>query len=231
MIVNIHGLMETPAIQIQWSNMNPTADAQGFIVVYPRGVSQSWNAGSCCGSAATQKINDVGFIKAVVADVKTKLCVSSRRVYCTGMSNGGYMTHRLACEANDIFAAFSPVSGAMGIANCTPGRPVPMLSFHGTSDNLVAYNSGKAALEQWRTNNECPTTPTKTETYNQSYCDYYEGCQNGATAVLCTMIPMGHCWPGGSSSLCTSVPGVGPYNDDINANEYMWNFFKQFTLP
>lgn len=115
------------------------------------------------------------------------------------------------------------------ISDCNPGKPIPLLTFHGQEDSIVTYATGKTAVEQWIENNGCSGTVSKKEEYNQSYCEWYEDCEDGASVVFCTMTPMGHCWPSGSSSLC--LPGVGPFNSDIDANDYMWKFFQQFTLP
>lgn len=227
-IVNMHGYTSNDWQQVLFSNMNPTADAQGFIAVYPNGHDSSWNAGTCCGTAAALDLDDVGFLKAVVEDLSTRLCVDARRVYATGMSNGGYMSHRLGCEAGDVFAAVAPVAGAMGITGCSPSRPMPVIAFHGTEDGLVPYESGSDAVLQWVALNNCTGSPARTF-YGDSYCDVYETCNDGVKVALCTLDPMGHCWPGGSSALCFSI--IGPYNDDVNANERMWEFFQEFTLP
>jgi polyhydroxybutyrate depolymerase len=227
-IVNMHGFMSADWQQVFFSNMNPTAEAMGFIVVYPNGHDSSWNAGVCCGTAASLNLDDVGFLKAVVADLSTRLCVDGRRVYATGMSNGGYMSHRLGCEAGDVFAAVAPVAGAMGITGCSPSRPMPVIAFHGTEDALVSYESGSDAVLQWAAMNNCTGAPSRTF-YGDSYCDVYETCNAGVKVALCTLDPMGHCWPGGSSAVCIGT--LAPYNDDINANERMWEFFLEFTLP
>jgi polyhydroxybutyrate depolymerase len=229
LVLNIHGFMSAAWQQVLFSNMNPTADARGFIVAYPDGYQSSWNAGSCCGTAASMGLDDVGFLKAVVADITSKLCIDAKRVYATGMSNGGYMSHRLGCEASDVFAAVAPVSGAMGIADCTPPRPVPVMAFHGIQDNLVPYDSGHDAVTQWLWIDGCGTTATRTAYGASSYCDLYETCNDGVKVGFCTLDPMGHCWPGGSESLCFFA--IGPYNNDLNASEVMWDFFSQFTLP
>jgi polyhydroxybutyrate depolymerase len=228
LIVNMHGFMSAAWQQVLFSAMNPAADAHGFIVLYPDGYMSSWNAGTCCGTAATMGLDDVGFIKAAVADASTKLCVDPRRVYATGMSNGGYMSHRLGCEASDVFAAVAPVAGAMGIEGCDPPRPVPMIAFHGTEDPLVSYEDGNDAFLQWSTVDHCTGDPVRTYV-GDSWCDVHESCADGVKVALCTLDPMGHCWPGGSEALCLSY--LGAYNDDISANERMWEFFQEFTLP
>jgi polyhydroxybutyrate depolymerase len=228
LVMNIHGYTSADWQQVLFSNMNPTADAHGFIVIYPNGFRNSWNAGSCCGTAADMNLDDVGFLVQVVEDSAGRLCIDRRRVYATGMSNGGYMSHRLACEASDVFAAAAPVAGALGVDDCSPPRPVPVMAFHGTEDPLVSYGDGEAAFLHWVASNGC-SGPSERTVFGGSFCDTYSSCEGGAEAALCTLDPMGHCWPGGSESLCLAL--IGPYNDDINANEHMWEFFRRFTLP
>jgi polyhydroxybutyrate depolymerase len=228
LIVNMHGYSSNAWQQILFSDMNTQADSIGYIAIYPDGLNSSWNAGSCCGRSAEDDVDDVGFLKHVVEDASTRLCIDRSRVYATGMSNGGYMAHRLGCEASDVFAAVAPVAGAMGIEGCSPPRPVPIIAYHGIGDSLVAYGDGSDAIQEWLTLNGCTLDSTRT-TFGDSYCDTYSSCDGGVEVALCTLDPMGHCWPGGSRALCLSF--IGPYNDDIEANQHMWDFMSRFTQP
>ncbi|MBI5500012.1 MAG: prolyl oligopeptidase family serine peptidase [Deltaproteobacteria bacterium] len=228
LVLNMHGFMSANWQQVLFSDMNTTADREGFVVVYPDGVASSWNAGSCCGTAAATGVDDVGFLRAVVGEVSARLCIDRRRVYATGMSNGGYMSHRLGCEAADLFAAVAPVSGAMGIVDCAPSRPVPLIAFHGLQDMLVSHDDGRAAVDEWVGHDGCTGDPVRTD-IGGSYCLEWSACAGGAQVTMCTLDPEGHCWPGGSDLLC--LPGIGPFNDDIDANDAMWAFFERFELP
>lgn len=100
------------------------------------GLDQSWNAGLCCGRSATLDVDDVGFTRAIIDDISSRACVDPSRVYATGMSNGGFFSHRLACEAADVIAAVAPVAGVLGIDEeaCNPARPIPIIHLHGTGD-------------------------------------------------------------------------------------------------
>lgn len=223
LILNMHGFSSSAQQQVLFSDMNSTADEKVFIVAYPKGFENSWNAGSCCGESVSQNIDDVGFLKAVVSDISSKLCINTRRVYATGMSNGGFISHRLACEAGDVFAAAAPVAGALGITDCNPSRPMPIIHYHGTVDSLVSYSDAETSIEEWAQMNGCTGAPVRTE-YGASYCDTYENCEDGVKVELCTLDPMGHDWPGGPITYECS-------NDDIIANEHMWEFFTEFVLP
>ncbi len=228
LFINMHGFSSNGWQQVLFSGMNAGADLKGYIAIYPYGIGNSWNGGTCCGTAASEDIDDVGFMKAIVEDISTKLCVHPRHVYATGMSNGGYMSHRLGCEAGDVFAGVAPVAGAMGIDDCSPDRPMPILIFHGTEDGLVAYEEGRAAFEDWVEHNGC-TEFFEIVEFGESWCEIYEDCEDGVKTAMCSLNPMGHCWPGGSSALCFFA--IGPYNDDIIAHEYMFDFLMEFVLP
>jgi polyhydroxybutyrate depolymerase len=231
LVLNFHGFTSNADQQVFFSGMNPTADAEGFIVAYPQGIDSSWNAGDCCGNAVTQNIDDVGFARALVARLQTELCIDERRIFATGMSNGGFMSHRLACEASDVFAAIAPVSAAMGMPNCQPGRPVPVLMFNGTLDPLVNYdgNGGfKGALEtfaEWADHDACTGEPVPGKTAGQAACQTHATCAADVTVTLCTFEGMGHCWPG--NAFCP----FGAASTDLAANAEMWEFFMQYPLP
>jgi polyhydroxybutyrate depolymerase len=126
--------------------MDPVSDTDGFIVVYPNSPDNSWNAGTCCAFNATTR-DDIGFARALVDEISSQACVDSKRIYTTGMSNGAFMSYRLACEAADLFAASAPVAGKIGIQGCAPSRPIPLIAFHGTADGLVAYDTGALSAD------------------------------------------------------------------------------------
>src|SRR5262249_14911081 len=124
--------------------MDALADTEGFIVVYPDSPDTSWAAGSCCsmyldGGGGNPNRDDVGFARALVDEISKDACIDSKRIYTTGMSNGGFMTQLLACEAADLFAAAVPVAGMVGV-DCKPSRAIPVMDFHGTADMTVPYD-------------------------------------------------------------------------------------------
>jgi polyhydroxybutyrate depolymerase len=235
LVLNFHGYTSNPGQQATFSAMNATSEAEGFVVVYPAGIQSSWNGGICCGSAASDDIDDVGFARAVVADVSAKLCIDDKRVYSTGMSNGGYLSQRLGCEAADLFAAIAPVAGVMGIpeADCKPSRPMPIIHFYGTADTLVPYEGGGALGSPsaadtnagWVARNGC--SGAAVETYNEgvAHCETHETCEAGVRVTLCTIEGGGHCWPG--QAICP----FGSSTTDISANTAMWALFQDFALP
>lgn len=233
-VFNFHGYLNTPELQQSFSGMTPKADAAGYIVVYPSGTETSWNAGDCCGNAAAKKVDDVGFVRALVAELQTRLCIDPKRIFATGMSNGGFMTHRLACEAADLFAAFAPVSAVNGMDECKPSRPVPMLMFNGTADVLVIYTGGgnggvfgsaPQTFADWAERDGCIGAAIPNNMSGKSSCKTQDICDADVSVTLCTLDNMGHCWPGQPTCI------YGTPNTDLSANDMMWEFFQQNPLP
>ena len=139
LVLDFHGYLGSSGEQATFSQITPAADAAGVAIVLPQGVGNSWNGGACCGQAASEDIDDVGFIRALVDAMDMHVCFDAARVYAMGMSNGGYISNRLGCEAADVFAAIGPVAGMIQIPfeECQPSRPVPVMHFHGTADLIV----------------------------------------------------------------------------------------------
>src|SRR5262249_46752885 len=142
LVLDIHGFGSNAEQQEAISGMRAESDAHGFLVVYPQGTNDAWNAGTCCGNST---IDDVGFLRALVASISTEANTDGRRVYATGLSNGGAMTQRLACDAADLFAAAAPMSFPIPLrplSACQPVRSMPVLTVMGLTDVLVVYSGG-----------------------------------------------------------------------------------------
>ena len=135
LVFDFHGGGGNSQTQLRTSGFNALADEKTFIVVYPDGSGLlgdkllTWNGGTCCGYAVKQNIDDVAFVRAVLADVASTYKVDLKRVYATGLSNGGIFSYRLACDAADIFAAIGPVSGTLNLSPCAPKNPYRSLIF------------------------------------------------------------------------------------------------------
>lgn len=234
-VINLHGYASDGADQARVSKMIALSDAKGFIAVHPEGHDspRGWNAGVCCGSAATSGTNDTQWISSVIDELETKVCVDSDRVFATGLSNGAFMAQRLACELSDRIAAIAPVAGVVGITTCNPTRPVPVFEVHGTSDNVVPYNGGgfngnepvATTINRWATHNGCTAAPATTFDHGDATCVTRGGCTDGADVTLCTIDGGGHQWPGGES--------IGIFNgkksDDLDSTTAMWTFFAAHT--
>lgn len=239
LVLNFHGFTSNGPQQRLFSQMDATADANAFIVAYPNGLDNSWNAGICCGQSSVDDVDDVGFTRAVLDDLGARGCIDLSRVYATGMSNGGFMSHRLACEASDIIAAIGPVAGVLGIdpADCNPERPVPVIHFHGTADSLVRFEGGGLTdapsvldtVDQWAARNGCTDAPTQTFADDMVTCEASSTCDGGASVTLCRIADGGHCWPG---TPCPDLQGVdlGITTTNFSANDAMWALFETVSL-
>ncbi len=233
LVFNLHGYTSNAFQQQFYSAMDVEAEQHNFLVCYPNGVGEAWNVDWNFGSTA----DDVGFISALIDELAASYTVNLSRVYSCGMSNGGFMSYRLACELNDRIAAIASVTGSMTPGYvCEPGQPVPVLEIHGTADAVVPYN-GLAGLSTnidqvisfWVDNNNCVPDPDTTEIENTNLLDLctairvdYNDCDD-SRVLLIKVEGGGHTWPG------TSII-VGVTNQDFNASEEIWEFFSQFEL-
>ncbi len=235
----LHGFTQTAGAIMGVSGFNAVADSNHFICVYPNGINNGWNTNNPFPGSSTA--NDVGFIRALADTMAAQFNIDPRRVYACGFSAGGFMSHKLACEATDRIAAIASVSGTMTSAAfglCQPSRPVPVLQLHGTADGVVAYNGSFAnlpvedILSYWTDRNACPD-PADTvqlpdlvsEGSTVQQITHYP-CTDSTEVRLLKIIGGGHTWPGG-----TGIAGVGNTNRDINASKEIWAFFSRYALP
>lgn len=232
----LHGLTQNGNLMMQFTGFNDYADQYGFIVVYPDGISNSWNVGIPGGSSA----NDVGFLSALIDTLHQRYNINLNRVYSTGFSNGGFMSYRLACELGDRIAAIAPVAGTMteGSYNaCQPTRSFPVMHIHGTNDLIVFYNGGfgnksvDEVMTLWKNNGNCPSSavivnlPDLVPEGSTVQTHTWSPCDDSASVVLYRIINGGHTWPGELSN-----SGVGNVNRDISASDEIWKFVSRFSL-
>jgi polyhydroxybutyrate depolymerase len=249
-----HGFLQNaPMFVINGTGFVPKSDQEGFILVMPNGAQEdglggSWNAGVCCGAAAAQKLDDVGFVRAIHGELQKHLNIDAQRVYATGFSNGGFMTHRLGCEASDLFAAIAPIAASIGTSElgstgthrdpdlkaCTPERPVAVLTVHGDADGIVPYAGMKPSLDHWARENGCRETSvpaTQPMSGGDTTCVTYEGCA-GVEVTGCTVRGGGHCWFG-DASCGTGAPGIGNLfvgnnSSYLKTSDAVWSFVSRF---
>lgn len=239
LIFSLHGFASSAAQQEMFSEWNAVADAHGLIIVYPQGtgIPARWYSGRNFFIAEPDRDQDVTFLRDLAAHLQTELCIDPARIYVNGLSNGGGMSNRLACEASDVFAAVGGVAGAYApLENgCHPERPVPIILFHGTADNIVPYEgdvrwlpSIPAFAAEWAARNGCDLTPQPLPAQGEVSGIRYTGCADDAEVVLYTIDGGGHTWPGGRP-----IPALiaGHTTQDIDASAVMWDFFAAHALP
>ena len=204
LLFDMHGLFGSGMGQLRGSGTAAVADREGFITVYPDGIDNAWNVGPCC--TFDRDVDDVGFMRALVEKLRSEACVDETRVYATGVSMGGGMSHYLACEAAETFAAVAPAAfDLLEEQDCQPSRPISVLSSRGTSDRIVPYAGGASnppnglrttihflgaerTFEAWAQINGCTGSPSP----SYDGCETYSECDNGVETTLCTAQGGGH---------------------------------------
>ncbi len=219
LVVSLHGLSATAEDQERLSGFSEWADERGFLVVYPQSLSGGWRVPP--GSA------DVTFLRDLVAHLEAGYAIDPARRYVAGISNGGGMANRAACDAADLFAAAASVAGAyLTWEQCAPSRPVPILAFHGLEDQMVPYEGNRALpsipawAAAWAERNGCREGPVMDRPQPGAERRRWTACQAGAEVVLYALEGVGHAWP-----------GVGRAADSVEATALMWAFFEAHRMP
>ena len=261
-VLSFHGGGGTARGTQEYTGTDSIADREGFIVVYPEGTGvlprrlHTWNAGTCCGYARDHHVDDVGFVRALLDDLARRTPIDQRRVYATGLSNGGMMSYRLAAELGDRIAAIAPIAGGMVVDSIRSPRPVPIMHIHSVDDPRALYAGGvgpsfpftnirvvhpvmDSVIARWARFDGCPGTPVVGETIHGRSGSpsaghtatpiRYAPCAGGSEIVLWKLTGAGHVWPGAGVQSWQKY--VGPATDVIGADTLMWRFFQRFSLP
>lgn len=252
LVVVLHGGSTVADMILHYSRFNDIAARENVAVAYPYAVNRWWNDGRYPEGRGESVADDVAFMRAIVADVNANVAaVDRRRLFATGISNGGFMSLRLACEAADLFAAVAAVSATMPSElgqRCRPTKPIATLVINGTGDSMVPYVGGHA-----RTGNQLRGAIWSTER-TVSFLARHNGCADpAAMRVLpdldptdgshvieadykrCAGAPVrllrieggGHTWPGSAQFIPPQL--LGTTNFDIDATETIWGFFAAVT--
>lgn len=244
LLVSLHGGGAFMAYQASDENYGQISksDREGFIVAFPNGFSNlssgkfaTWNAGNCCGAARDENVDDVGFIRQMIQNLSGQLNIDRQRIFATGMSNGGLVAHRLACEMADTFRAIAPVADTDNTKSCNPSRPVSVLHIHAKNDDNMPFAGGlgkksRAAqvteftsvpesMSRWVKRNACNPTPKRVLERPGAYCDRYAPCSGDSRVQLCVTDAGAHSWPGARKTRGE------PASQAISANDVMWDFF------
>ena len=226
-----HGATEDLSYIQTITGFNDIADKNSFILVYPIGYSRSWNAPGCCGAAVRENIDDISFVRQMLADLATIVPIDPKRIYASGFSNGGDFSYRLACEMSDTFAAIGSVAGNLYLNSCQPQQPISVVHVHGTSDRLAPYAGGwdeysdphvflrsiEQVIATWAQLDGCSGV-AQVEKQGVITHIAYAGCKSGTAVELYTIEGGRHAWP-------------NPYASPTINSQVIWDFFKAHPKP
>jgi polyhydroxybutyrate depolymerase len=238
LVLNFHGHGSVASVQEWLTGFSALADKVGLIVVYPQGAApRGGTFGWASGGPMRPDTNDVLFVSDLLNVLQSRLCIDPDRIFATGFSNGGGFTAVLACQMASRIAAFASVAGSYYPLpdGCAPGRPVPILEFHGTADRTVPYG-GRAALGElstlewlqfWAAQDGCNSEALQFLNSGAVTGLEWSGCQDNSAVVHYRLNGGVHVWPGGADSLKRL-----PLSDRaINATNVIWEFFAEHPLP
>ena len=233
LVLNLHGYTSNASQQMLYTGFNSDADTAGYIVVYPNGIANAWNSG--WNNPYYSGVDDVGFLSALIDTISEGYNIDACRVFSTGMSNGGFMSYRLACELENKIAAVASVTGSMTdsmMYYCQNNRPVAVMELHGTADNTVPYNgtvaftSVDANFNFWAARNSClgaaitqdlpDTDPLDGATVTKIH---HTSCDASTELITFKINGGAHTWPGASLI-------IGVTTQDISANSEILQFFN-----
>ena len=240
LVMNFHGYTSDANAQMFYGDFRKIADTAGFLLVHPQGTrylgNTHWNVGGWTNGST---VDDVGFVDALIDSLSVEYSIDPKRVYSTGMSNGGYMSYLLACQLSHKIAAIASVTGSMTTEiynSCDPKHPTPIMQIHGTADPVVPYNgnawskSMADVMSYWIRFNACDPTPTIFRVPDINMSDgstaeqfVYSSGNNGVTNEHFKVTNGAHTWPGTNFS----SPGT---NQDFNASLEIWKFFARYDI-
>jgi polyhydroxybutyrate depolymerase len=242
LVFNFHGYTNNAWMQEMLSDFMAVADTANFIIVHPNGTFdannfQYWNTYGPPGTLP----DDLAFASALLDTLLATYNIDPNRVYCTGMSNGGFMSYDMACFLSHRVAAVASVTGSMDrlhVSACNPQHPLPVMEVHGTADGAVPFSgdNNKMAMDSilkfWVDFNECeavaqfslvPDTSVSDNCYAEHHV-FLNG-KYGSKVELYKIINGGHTWPG-----ATPYPPSGNTCFDFSATTEIWKFFRRYSL-
>ena len=240
LLFNFHGYTSNSNEQMFYGDFRNIADTANFLVVHPQGTLDNNNVNHFNVGWGGSTVDDVGFTEALIDSLSAAYSIDQNRIYAVGMSNGGFMSFRLACELSSKIAAVGSVTGSMTpstLGNCNASHPMPIIQIHGTTDPTVPYNGSAGwtasvtnILNHWATFNNCSPAPTVVNVPNTNVLDgstvekyTYENGDNCSEVVHFKVTNGQHTWPG-------SIFNFAGTNYDINASVEIWNFLSRYDI-
>jgi polyhydroxybutyrate depolymerase len=244
LVVMLHGALGTGAQAESAYGWDAEADRGGFLVAYPDGLNRAWAVSdTCCGPPAASGVDDVAFITRMVKAVSGWTPVDADRIYATGISNGGMLAYRLACDTT-IFAAIGPDSATLS-GDCPSPAPVSVLHLHGTADTTIPFAGGPGRRDNggqgrvpvaingqpvpelmatWRAVDHCAPPTARTD---GPVTTTTATCPDNRAVELIAIAGAGHQWPGSKppAPVAQRVLHLDPPSTALNATATLWTFF------
>ena len=256
LVLSFHGSGTTAEFQAGYDGVDAEGDAAGYISVHPQGlpVDLFGNGNIVLGwDLYNPDTRDPAFVRALLTQLDTVLCIDSRRVYATGISNGGGMAELLACTLSDRIAAIAPVA-ALPALPCPAAEPTPTIAFHGRQDLFIPYDGIPAVglpgtedvVGAIAIRNGCsPEPPARRAVTVHVQRIRWDDCQ--APTVLYRIEQHGHAWPGhsfglteaqweafftenglplGGLTIAQAAFSLSLTTNEIDATALAWQFFR-----
>ena len=188
LVLAFHGFRGSPDDLRGGTGLSQLAQQERFVAVYPAGhegvellgtTGRGWDL-------RPDQTRDRDFVVALLDRLETERCIDQRRVFATGMSNGGFFSSLLGCQLPDRLAAVAPVAGALKLDGCPSTRPVPILLMYGSRDPVVPPEMVSGAVTWWADHNGCRSSASS------DGCTRWSGC---AAEVIACEGTQGHMWP------------------------------------
>lgn len=256
LVIVMHGGGATARYAIRDTAFTKLSDSSGFVCVFPEGLranrkepplmvrnAQTWNDGSGRFFTGENDVDDVAYLDAVLADVRSRFEIDSARIFMTGFSNGASMTFRYALERPGLLAAIAPVAGGFWVEPPHPNLSIRTLYITGTEDKYNPMESKPApdgeprawdnprisaneSVRRWASVVGCSADSETVIRDEEPLRIVRLGCRESTSEFLvCTIEGMGHVWPGGHKPL--PEERVGTYSNCVNATSLIFDFFVQ----
>jgi polyhydroxybutyrate depolymerase len=252
LVLALHGRLGTGSSEERLAHFDKVSDDNGFLAVYPNGLDRSWADGRGGSGSPSDRnnIDDVKFLSALIDKIKSEYNIDATRIYAIGMSNGGFMSARLACELSDRIAAVAIVGASLSenvAANCHPAKPISVMIIQGTSDPIVPLAGGAlgkdtagrilshdASVQKFAELDHCNAEPRKHQIPDTAKdgttvdVTAYESCANGTEVRGYVVNGGGHTWPGGVQYLPAAFIGKTTHN--LDGSSAIWKFLSTHQL-
>jgi polyhydroxybutyrate depolymerase len=247
-VIVLHGGMGNGRHVADQTGLINYVDKDKFIAVFPDGKDTHWNDGR---NTTSSGLDDIAFLRELVTYMVQKSAGDPKRVFVVGISNGGMMALRMACDAADVVTAIGAVAANMPadlVGRCRPARPVPVVLFNGTKDQIVPWSGGPVATSKvfdtpggdvvssidtfglWSRLDGCGETSVNTVPGTHVNRHTSKNCRSGSEVMLYAIDGGGHNWPGHLPQSRFERAVGGFVTTEISASVLLIQFFRQYGL-